>query len=372
MLESRKMIFVVPRFKFLPAVMAGLAFFLLMSCQKNPPSADQKVQPTVSAQVKAPGGPYEQTIHRPVPKAISVAVIFKDKEASAYRAAFRRGAESAAKEIGAMTLEFKEPDPPTVAAQIEILQRLRMLATDLMILDAADPYAVCPMIRKIRLEELQVITFESDCDPDKSHRLFWVSPVPTVVTGRLLANLAAQEIGTEGKIAIISAGASAIQPRRWLQTIKEQLNKNYPHVEITAIKYTDDDPAHAQAVTREILNEDAGVKTILVLSRHILPAVARAVEEAKTPGRVGVIGVGTPQSARPFFRSGTVRYLITWNPEDYGYFATYVARMVMDRRISMNSRYFIGRIGYVIMDGDEIPMAEPTVVTAETVDAYNF
>jgi hypothetical protein len=46
--------------------------------------------------------------------------------------------------------------------------------------------------------------------------------------------------------------------------------------------------------------------------------------------------------------------------------------MIMNRAISIGSQYQVGRLGNVVMDYDEIPMAEPIIVNAETVDAFDY
>lgn len=322
-----------------------------------------------------PGVRYERPLHRVVPGASAITVVFKHKD-DPMGPAFERGARLAVEEIGRevapLTLRFEAPDQPSVEGQAAILERERKMAANLILLDVAHPLRITPYVRKVQVQEMFVVTLESDCDVDRSRRMYWVTPLPREATGRLLADLTAREAGTSGKVAVISATHLAIPQQRWLTILQESLAGEYGGVPLVAVEYSNDQATRARAVAEKILAEHPDLTTLLVLSRHAMPAVAAAVEAAGAQQRVAVLGLGSPNSTREFMKRGTIRYLITWDAERFGYFSLRAGRMIMSRVIGTGSRVVMPKVGLTAMVDEEFPMGEPLVVTAETVDAYNF
>ncbi len=353
--------------KFARAAFLIVVLAILGGCKDGTPAAKQ-----------TGGMGYDRPTHRPRPPKVTVAVVFREKQPVAYMDGFRRGALAAADDIKDMDVLFFEPKQPTAKEQIDILESQRLLGRQLIAVESADPLAICPKVKLIRRAEIPVLTFEADCDLDKSSRLFFLSPFPTVPTAKLLADLAVREIGGSGEIAIISGSVFSVQQKRMTQLIEEKLKKDYPNLKLAATQYAGDiaksiseDATLAKAATAEIL-KNPNIKAVIVLSRHILPVVAEAIEEAKAADRVAVIGIGLPSAAREHMKRGTVRYLLTWNPEDWGYFNARIARLVADRKVASNQKHFIARLGFCVMDDDEMPMSEAIVLTTDTLDGYDW
>ena len=125
---------------------------------------------------------------------------------------------------------------------------------------------------------------------------------------------------TRGKIAIVSAAASAPNQNAWIGFMKKELKK-FPKMKLVSTVYGNDDPTKSTQVTQGLLQKYPDLKGIISPTTVGILAAAQVVSGKHLQGKVIVTGLGTPLAMKKYVLDGTVPAFELWNPADLGYLA---------------------------------------------------
>ena len=306
--------------------------------------------------------------HAAAGKQITVAMMPKSK-GNAYFISCRKGAEAAAKELGAKLL-WDGPTDPDPSRQNEIVETWITRGVDVMAVAVENRDGISTALRKARQKGIKVITWDSDAQPDA--RDFLINQATPQGIGFTLMDEAAKVLGGKGEFAIITASLTAANMNEWQKTIEQRRAEKYPDIKMAVLRPCDDlkDKAFSEATT--ILNAYPNVKLLMAICS---PAVPGASEAVKQSGRkdVKVIGLSLPNDNKRYVREGITPAVILWNTENLGYLTVYAAVAVAKAELKRGATKFKGgKLGELEIKDDNVLLGKPFVFTKQNIEQFNF
>jgi rhamnose transport system substrate-binding protein len=116
------------------------------------------------------------------------------------------------------------------------------------------------------------------------------------------------------------------------------------------------------------------LKGLVAVASTTVPGVAQAVQQAGLVGEVAVIGYGSPNTVRPFIKSGVMTKSILWDPYQLGYLTVWAGKQLVEGKPFAAENDVPGMDEPVRYFEDEkiLLLGAPLVITAENVDSFDF
>jgi rhamnose transport system substrate-binding protein len=259
----------------------------------------------------------------------------------------------------------------TASSQIPAIQAAITKGANALIVSATDASALCPTLRSAMKKKITVVTYDSDAPACRS---LFVNQANSAAIGRSEVDLLAKQIGKSGKIAILSAAASATNQNTWIGYMKQELKK-YPNMSLAAVVYGNDDPTTSTQVAQGLLQQYPDLKGIISPTTVGIAAAAAVLDTPKYRGKVKLTGLGTPNSLRKYVKDGTIDAFELWNPADLGYLAAYAAVNLASHTITgkKGQVFKAGKLGrYKVGAKKTVLLGPPYVFNKANIDKFNF
>ncbi|GAA4699197.1 rhamnose ABC transporter substrate-binding protein [Phytohabitans rumicis] len=272
--------------------------------------------------------------------------------------------------------EYKEvgPSEASASSQVSYINTLTQQGSDVIVISANDPNAICGAIGQARQGGAKVVTFDSDTNKDC--RDLFVNQVTAQGIAENQVKLISDQIGGAGKIAILSATANATNQNAWIDLMKTELKKpEYSKIELVTVAYGNDDDQKSFQETQGLLASYPDLKGIISPTTVGVAAAARYLSGSQYKGKVALTGLGTPNQMREFVKDGTVKNFALWNPADLGYLAAYAGAALASGMITgkEGEKFTAGKLGeYTIGADSVVVLGPPTVFDSANIDQFNF
>ena len=305
------------------------------------------------------------------PEKTRIAMVVKNLGNGFFDAA-HTGADEAAKQLGDVEVIYTGPTTPSAEGQIEIINSLISQKVDAIVISANDPNALVPIAKKAMQRGIKVVSFDSGLAPEG--RQMQLNPSNAQLIGEKQIQMAADEIGGAGEIAILSASAQATNQNIWIGVMKKVLEKpEYSKIKLVATVYGDDqsDKSYREAIG--LLRSHPDLKAIIAPTTVGIVAASKAVADEHLVGKVYVTGLGLPSEMAGHVKSGAVKEFAIWNPIDLGYAATYAANQFVKGKVEAKpgASVSVGRLGSVTLDANgEAALGPPFTYNADNVDKF--
>jgi rhamnose transport system substrate-binding protein len=278
--------------------------------------------------------------------------------------------------VGEFKGEYKEvgPSEASASSQVSYLNTLTQQGSDVIVVSANDPNAICGAINQARQGGAKVVTFDSDTN--KECRDLFVNQVTAQGIAENQVKLISDQIGGTGKIAILSATANATNQNAWIELMKTELKKpEYSKIELVTVAYGNDDDQKSFQETQGLLSSYPDLKGIISPTTVGVAAAARYLSGSQYKGKVALTGLGTPNQMREFVKDGTVKNFALWNPADLGYLAAYAGAALASGMITgkEGEKFTAGKLGeYTIGADSVVVLGPPTVFDTSNIDQFDF
>jgi rhamnose transport system substrate-binding protein len=305
------------------------------------------------------------------PEKTRIAMVVKNLGNGFFDAA-HTGADEAAKQLGDVEVIYTGPTTPSAEGQIEIINSLISQKVDAIVISANDPNALVPIAKKAMQRGIKVVSFDSGIAPEG--REMQLNPSNAQLIGEKQIQMASDEIGGAGEIAILSASAQATNQNIWIDVMKKVLEKpEYAKIKLVATVYGDDqsDKSYREAIG--LLRSHPNLKAIIAPTTVGIVAASKAVSDEHLVGKVYVTGLGLPSEMAGHVKSGAVKEFAIWNPIDLGYAATYAADQFVKGKAEAKpgASVSVGRLGSVTLDANrEAALGPPFTYNAGNVDKF--
>jgi rhamnose transport system substrate-binding protein len=290
-----------------------------------------------------------------------------------YEVLVDKGGKDAVEELKGTGKEVG-PSDASASSQVSYINTLIQQKQDAIVIAANDPNAVAPALKDAMSKGIAVVTYDSDAAPDA--RQIFVNQANTEDIGRSQVKLVSDQIGGEGKIAILSATPNATNQNAWIKYMQDELKKpEYSKIQLVKIAYGDDDDQKSFQEAQGLLQSIPDLKGIIAPTTVGIAAAARYLSTSPYKGKVKLTGLGTPNLMREFVKDGTVTEFALWNPNDLGYLAGYTAAALASGQISgkEGEKFKAGRLGeYTIGKNGEVILGPPTTFNKDNIDDFDF
>lgn len=301
-----------------------------------------------------------------MPKAINIG----------YFTAWNEGAQKACAELGA-TCDYIGPNEATGPAQVQFINQVIQKGYDILVISAADQNAIVPSLEEAKAAGITIVTSDADVAAEAAgSRLVSILPSAADRIGTAEVDWAAEAAGGKGKVAVLSAAATAANQNVWIAAMGPYLEANYPDMEWaggsldTAVFYGDDDPTKSTEQFNAILNQYPDIAAIIAPTT--VGVLAAAAEKKAKGASVKVTGLGLPSEMAPYIEDGTVEKVGLWNPIDLGYVAVYAGVLGHKGEFdgSVGSSFQAGETTYTVVDGGIAFLGDPYTFTMDNIATF--
>jgi rhamnose transport system substrate-binding protein len=104
------------------------------------------------------------------------------------------------------------------------------------------------------------------------------------------------------------------------------------------------------------------------------PGVAQAVQDANKIGKVFTVGLGTPQSMKPYLDNGSSSSAILWDVENLGYLTAWTGAQLAEGKPFAASNNVSSALPAVQYDKTTktLLLGPPLAITKSNVDQYKY
>lgn len=289
-----------------------------------------------------------------------------------YFSAMEAGGKAAAEALG---VDFLYVGAPTAnaAEQVRLMENLMQQKVEAISISVLDSASLNPVIKRAR--EAGIAVYTSDSDSPTSERQLYVAQALDKELGYVLIDELVEQFGAKGKMAIVSGESTATNLNAWIAFMQERVAQAYPDVEIVDVRYTSGGSSEdALRQAEELMTRFPDIKGIVAVASTTVPGVAQAVQQAGLVGEVAVIGYGSPNTVRPFIKSGVMKKSILWDPYQLGYLTVWAGKQLVEGK-SFQAENVVPGMSEPVRYFEEdriLLLGAPLVITAENVDSFDF
>jgi rhamnose transport system substrate-binding protein len=282
-----------------------------------------------------------------------------------YFTAWNKGAQTACKEIMA-TCTYLGPTEATGPAQVQFINQVIQKKYDVLVISAADQNAIVPSLNKAKAAGIKIVTSDADvATTAASSRVVSVLPAASARIGTAEVDWIAAATGGKGKIAVLSAAATAANQNAWIAAMGPYLASKYPNMSWVggtvdkSVFYGNDDATTSTQQFDAILSQYPDVAGII--SPTTVGVLAAAQEKKAKNATVKVTGLGLPSQMAPYITDGTVEKVGLWNPIDLGYVAVYAGAAAKAGTFTgkVGSSFKAGKKSYSVVAGGIAYLGDP-------------
>jgi rhamnose transport system substrate-binding protein len=289
-----------------------------------------------------------------------------------YFEAMNAGGKAAAAELGDVEWLYQGPTTADAAAQADIVRSFIQQKVDTLIVAPNDPDSMAPLLQQAKDAGIHVAT--SDTDAPNSVREAFVNQATAQGIGEGLTDALLTAMGGKGKYAIVSCGQTAENLNSWIEVQKAYTASEYPDAQIVDIVYAGEDQARATQMATDLMNAHPDLTGLVGECTSSAPGVAQAVKDAGKIGQVFTVGLGTPQSMKPYLADGSSSAAILWDVENLGYLTAWTgAQLAQDKSFEATNNVSSELPEVTYDSASKMLLLGPALaITKENVDQFNY
>ncbi|GAC1045850.1 substrate-binding domain-containing protein [Rhizobium sp. No.120] len=248
----------------------------------------------------------------------------------AFYITMRKGAEAAAKAVGA-TLVFQGGPDFNPVTQVPVLDAVIAKKPDAILIAPTDKDQLIQPLKKANDAGIPVITVDTFIgtgvyQTGKGDADFPLSYIASdnLLGGAIAARALAKAVGEKGKVYVsnVKPGISTTDQRE--QGFKEEMKK-YPNITVLETQYNDDDANKAASQLQAVFARNSDLDGVFGANLFSALGAANGVQQAGQTGKIRVVAFDAPTSIVDNINSGLVDLAIAQHPAEIGYFGVMAA-----------------------------------------------
>lgn len=289
-----------------------------------------------------------------------------------YFEAMNAGGEKAAAELGNVQWLYQGPTQADAAAQADIVRSYIQQKVNTLIVAPNDPDSMAPLLQQAKDAGIKVATADTDA-PSSAREVFVNQATPDGV-GQSLTDALLTPMGGQGKYAIVSCGQTAENLNSWIKVQQAYTAQKYPNAQIVDIVYAGEDQAKATQMATDLMNAHPDLTGLVGECTSSAPGVAQAVQDANKIGKVFTVGLGTPQSMKPYLANGSSSSAILWDVENLGYLTAWAGAQLAEGKQFAATNNVNAAMPAVTYDAGSktLLLGPPLSITTANVDQYQY
>lgn len=288
-----------------------------------------------------------------------------------YFEAMDAGGQKACQELGCKWL-YQGPVQADAAAQADIVRSYIQQKVDVLFVAPNDPDSMAPLLKQAADAGIEVGT--TDTDAPSSVRQVFVNQATAEGIGQTLTDDLVKAMGGKGEYAIVSCGQTAENLNSWIAVQKPYTAQKYPAVQIVDTVYAGEDQAKATQMATDLMNAHPDLTGLVGECTSSAPGVAQAVRDAGKIGKVSTVGLGTPQSMKPYLQDGSSSASILWNVEDLGRLTAWAGTQLAGGKQFAATNDAGAGLSSVAYDSSSktLLLGPPLTITKDNVDQFDY
>ncbi|HEX8519236.1 MAG TPA: autoinducer 2 ABC transporter substrate-binding protein [Pseudonocardia sp.] len=289
-----------------------------------------------------------------------------------YFEAMNAGGKKAAAELGNVEWLYQGPTTADAAAQADIVRSYIQQKVSTLIVAPNDPDSMAPLLQQAQQAGIKVAT--ADTDAPNSVREAFVNQATTEGIGQAITDSLLTAMGGKGKYAIVSCGQTAENLNSWIKVQKEYTAQKYPDAQIVDVVYAGEDQAKATQMATDLMNAHPDLTGLVGECTSSAPGVAQAVQDANKIGKVFTVGLGTPQSMKPYLDNGSSSTAILWNVENLGYLTAWAGAQLAQGKPFAPSNDVSPDLSGIKYDASTktLLLGPPLAITKDNADQFSY
>ncbi len=297
-------------------------------------------------------------------------IVFIFKSAGQYSEACRKGAEKANTDLTAkgFKVEYFAPEKAENGRQVELINQMAAQKVDAIVISPNDANAIVPALKKATEAGVKIYTWDSDSPT--SARRFYVAAADDIKIGTDIADSLAKDLGSKGKVVIMSGGRAAANLNLHVKGVEEGLKK-YPG--ITLVKpylYNEEDQNKAVDLAKSAFQKDPDIVGFAGVNSQAPPGIGEAVTQLNKTGKVKVWGLALPSATKQYLKSGAINGVKLWDPAKLTYVTAVLVADDLASKAPVDGAD-IPDIGKISVKGPFVIIPGLTI-TKDNVDQFNF
>ncbi len=271
----------------------------------------------------------------------------------------KRGAEQAAKEVGAELL-FQIPKAWNTAEQVPILKALIGKHPDVIVIAPVDKTQLIQPLKEASDAGIKVITVDTYIGTGKYRTGSGNADFPftyvssdNVEGGRIAARALAKAIGEKGSVYVENNKPGISSTDQRLQGFEEEIQK-HPGIKRLETQYNEDDANRAAAHVAAVLARTPDLAGIFAANTFSGKGAAAGVKNAGKTGKIKVVTFDAVPGIDQDLKSGLVDIAVAQKPSEMGYMSVkYAVDLVRGKAVPPTFG-----TGFVVMDKGNIDDGE--------------
>src|SRR3954462_7240329 len=289
-----------------------------------------------------------------------------------YFEAMNEGGQKAAAALGNVQWLYQGPTQADAAAQADIVRSFIQQKVNTLIVAPNDPDSMAPLLQEAKAQGIHVAT--ADTDAPNSVREAFVNQATAQGIGESLTDALLKPMGGQGKYAIVSCGQTAENLNSWIKVQKEYTATKYPQAQIVDTVYAGEDQAKATQMATDLMNAHPDLTGLVGECTSSAPGVAQAVQDANKIGKVFTVGLGPPQSMKPYLENGASSASILWDVQNLGDLPAWAGGQPAEGKQLAETNNVSPDLSAIKYDAASktLLLGPPLVITKDNVDQYNY
>ena len=216
------------------------------------------------------------------------------------------------------------PEDSSNDGQERIIRNYIDQGVDVLCISANDAAGLVDVCKEAMEKGIYVLSWDAKVDAEG--RNLDIEPASAKVIGITQLESIAESVGYEGKIAIVSAGATAPNQNLWISYIQEEFAANEKYANMTLLDpvYGDDDYTKSYDVCKALIDANPDLKGLIVPTTNGAPAVSKCIMDEGLVGQIKVTGLTLATDMAEYIHAGIADATFLWNPIELGYVSAYV------------------------------------------------
>ncbi|WP_432485075.1 autoinducer 2 ABC transporter substrate-binding protein [Kineococcus esterisolvens] len=293
-------------------------------------------------------------------------------QGSPYFEAMDAGAQRAEEELGDIEWLYQGPTTADAAQQADVVRSFIQQQVDVLVVAPNDPDSMAPVLQEAQAAGIDVATSDTDA-PNSVREVFVNQATADGIAKQVIDSLAAA-MGETGEFAIVSCGETAENLNSWIAAEKEYVAAEYPGMTLTEVGFSGEDQAANAQMATDYMNANPNLKGLIGQCTTSAVGVAQAVRDAGRIGEVFTVGVGTPQSMKPYLEDGSSSASILWDVENFGYLTAWAGRQLALGEGFQETNEVSDELGAVeYVEEEKMLVLGPALeITPDNVDDFDY
>jgi rhamnose transport system substrate-binding protein len=282
------------------------------------------------------------------------------------------GGKKAAAALGNVQWLYQGPTTADAGAQADIVRSYIQQKVNTLIVAPNDPDSMAPLLQQAQQAGIHVAT--ADTDAPNSVREVFVNQATAEGIGQALTDALLKAMGGKGKYAIVSCGQTAENLNSWIKVQQAYTAQKYPDAQIVDVVYAGEDQAKATQMATDLMNAHPDLTGLVGECTSSAPGVAQAVQDANKIGQVFTVGLGTPQSMKPYLENGASSSAILWDVQNLGYLTAWAGAQLAEGKPFQATNDVSPDMSAIKYDSASktLLLGPPLTITKDNVDQFNY